>query len=170
MSTNQEYPLLNGVAPSWADIIGTITVSGQPLFKTIDIKAIHTARTREVGQQRGALGGRKRRRTKGSVDYEASITFYRSGYQDFLRLMKNAAQAAGYVRGNQAVIGEVVFGFNLMWTPTGDVQIYERRVKGCVVMGDTIDDTEGTDAGTIEVPLDVQEIADMIDSVEVVLL
>jgi hypothetical protein len=170
MSTNQEYPLLNGVAPSWADCSGKITATGQPILPMIDVSAYHTGRSLEVGEQRGATGGRVRRRTTGAASYEASVTCYRSGFQPFVRTLMKAAQAAGHVRGPQVSIGKIAFGLNLMWTPDGDTEIYERRVKGCRYLGDTIDTAEGTDADTVECPLSTPEIVDVIDNVEVVLL
>jgi hypothetical protein len=147
-----------------------IVVTGQPILPMVDVNAVHTGRSNERGKQYGAMGGRLRRRTSGQVSQEASVTCYKSGFQPFLRTLKNAGLALGYVRGNQVAIGKVHFGMNLMWTPDQDTEIYERRVKGCSYLGDTVDASEGTDADTVECPLDVAEIADVIDGVEVVLL
>lgn len=170
MATNQEYPILDGVAPSWADVQCKITATGQPILPMIDINAIHTGTTLEVGEQRGATGGRVRRRTTGQSSYEASVTCYRSGFQPFQRTLMKAAQGKGYVRGNQAAIGKVVFGMQVMHTPDGDTEIYEMRVKGCRYLGRTIDPAEGTDADTVECPISTPEIVDVIDNVECVLL
>jgi hypothetical protein len=166
MGINNEYPIVDGVAVSWADIAVTITPIGGALAKTVDISAIHTGRSVEVGYQRGATGGRKKKRTTGQSDEEASITFYRDGFQAFYRALAKIAPA----RGNQLVVGLVVFGVQMQWTPLGSVEIFERRVKGARIIGDTIDGAEGSDADTVEVPLSVMEIVDIIDGKEVVLL
>ncbi len=170
MALNNEYPTVNGVATSWADIVVTGTPEGGPQIDIKDIAAISTSRTVEVGEQRGASGGRVTRRTTGQVSYEGSITFYRSGYQKFLRSMVAAAKAQGLVRGNQIAISPVVFGLQIQHTPLGSDEIYDRRAKGCRVLGDTLDAAEGTDADQIEVPLSIIEIADILDGEEVVLL
>jgi hypothetical protein len=62
--------------------------------------------------------------------------------------------------------------FNLIWqySVLGDVEIYERRMKGCRWMGDTMNDTEGSDPQEVEVPLSVMQVVDVIDGLEVVLV
>jgi hypothetical protein len=96
---------LDGVAPSWADIIVKITGSGISLLTVDDFAAINSSRTVEVGELQGASGGRVIKRTTGALKQEASITLYRSGYQKMLRtLMQNAP-----VRGNQRLLSLVHF-------------------------------------------------------------
>lgn len=166
MAINNEFPVLDGIAPSWADITVRASPAGAPLIDMKDISAIHTGRTVEVGEQRGASGGRVMKRTTGQVSYEASITFYRSGFQRFMRALALIAPP----RGNQKIVSLVHFGVQILHTPPGDVEIYERRIKGCRVLGDTLDGAEGTDADTIEVPISPIEIVDVIDGKEIVLL
>ncbi len=160
------YPLVNDIAPSWADIILKATPDGGPLLEIEDFAAISSGRSVEVGEQRGASGGRVMRRTTGAVSYEASITFYRTGYQKFLRELAKLAQS----RGNQKRISLVHFGVQIQHTPLGSEEIFDRRWKGCRVLGDTHDGSEGVEADKIEVPISVIEIVDMIDGEEVVLL
>lgn len=167
---NNLYPTHNGVATSWADVIATATPDGGSIINVEDVAAISTSRSVEVGEQRGLSGGRVMRRTTGAVSYEMSITFYRSGYQKFLRELATAAKALGLVRGNQVAISLVHFGFQIQHTPLGSDEIYDRRCKGCRFLGDTLDLSEGTDADQIEVPFSVSEIVDVIDGEEVVLL
>jgi hypothetical protein len=166
MAVNNEYPVLDGVAPSWADIQINITPSGGALIEMKDIAAITRGSTVEVGEQRGASGGRVLKRTTGSVSYEASLTLYRSGYQKLLRGLKDSAP----VRGNQKIISLVHFQVQVQHTPEGEDEIFEYRIKGCRVMGATVNDAEGTDAEQVEVPLSPIEIVDMIDGEEVVML
>jgi hypothetical protein len=163
---NNEFPILDGVAPSWADIIVRATPAGGALIEMKDIAAINTGTSLEVGEQEGASGGRVIRRTTGKAAQEASITFYRSGYQRMLRALMQLAPS----RGNQRLISLVHFGVQIQHTPPGDVEIYEYRLKGCRLLGRTMNSAQGTDAQQVEVPLSVIEIADMIDGVEVVMI
>lgn len=163
---NNEFPVIDGIAPSWADIIVRATPNGGALIDLKDIAAINTGRTVEVGEQKGATGGRVIKRTSGDGKQEASLTLYRSGYQRFLR----ALMALAPPRGNQRILTLVHFGIQIQHTPPGDVEIYERRLKGCRVIGDTMNAAEGPEAQQVEVPLSVIEIVDMIDGVEVVLV
>ena len=164
---NNDYPILNGVAPSWADIIVRATPEGGALLDVKDIAAINTSCTVEVGEQRGASGGRVIRRTTGSVSYEASMTLYRSGYQKLLRNLMAAAEASNLVRGNQRTIALVHFTVEIQHTPINDVEIYSRIVKGCRLLGDSFSDAEGTDAEQVEVTLNPIEIVNVIDGKEV---
>jgi hypothetical protein len=164
---NNDYPILDGVAPSWADIIIRATPVGAPLLEVKDIAAINTNVTVEVGEQRGASGGRVIRRTTGQVSYEASMTLYRSGYQNFIRGLKVAAEAASLTRGNPVTIAMVHFGIQVMHTPINSVEVFEYRIKGCRILGRDLNGAEGTDADQVEVPLSVLEIVDMIDGKEV---
>jgi len=170
MAINNEYPLYNGVAVSWADLAVEASGSELPLFSLNDISAFHTGRSVEVGEQRGRTGGRVKKRTAGAASQEASVTFYRDGYQIFLRNLIAAAIAANAVRGNQVAISLVHFNIDFKHTPLNDSEIYQRITRGCRVIGDTLDGAEGVDADQIEVPLSVVEIVDIVDGREIVLL
>jgi hypothetical protein len=167
MPLNNSFPLLNDVAPSFADVVLKITPTGGPVLTTEDFAALTDGRTVEVGEQRGASGGRVMRRTTGSISYEASITFYRSGYQTLYRAMAALAPTA---RGNQKVLSVVPFNVQIQHTPFGTTEIYDRRWRGCRIIGDGMSLAEGTEADQIEVPVSVIEIVDIIDGVEVALL
>lgn len=162
---NNEYPTLDGIAPSWADV-KVRGNSGGTLIEMVDIAAVNTGVTVEVGEQVGASGGRKLKTTTGKETPEASITLYRSGFQNFLRALKARAP----LRGNQRLISLVHFDIQFMHTPPGSDEIFEVRIMGCRVVGRTMNDAEGTEAQKVEVPLNVKYIADMIDDEEVVML
>jgi hypothetical protein len=166
MAINQQYPILNGIAPSWADVKVECSIYDGPLVETSDIQAINTSRSVEVGVQRGASGGRVMRRTVGQGDQEASMNLYRSGYQDLIRKLASVAPS----RGNERLISLVHFDIQYQYSPPGSVEIYERKILGCRVIGDTMNDTEGSDAQQVEVPLSCVKIVDVIDGVEVVLI
>ena len=166
MPVNQSFPLLDNIAPSWADVAMTIKGASTPILKTEDFKAMSTGTTIEIGKLRGASGGRVRRRTTGSVDYDGSITLYRQGWQ---ALLANLGPAM-LTRGNQRVYGIIHFSVQFLWTPPGSVEIFETRVKGARMLGRTLATAEGTDPDELEVPISPGEIVDVIDGIEYVAL
>lgn len=165
-TVNQSYPLLNGIAASWADVVIKCALFDGPLLDVQDIQSINTSTSVEVGNQIGASGGRVMRRTLGSASQEASMTLYRSGYQTFIEKLAEIAPA----RGNERVITAVHFDIVYQYTPLGTDAIFERHIKGARVIGSTMNDTEGSDAGVVEVPLSVAKIVDIVNGLEVVLL
>lgn len=168
MPANNDYPVIDGIAPSWADLVCSIAPTDAPLIDMKAIQSINTGVTVEVGQQRA--GGRMMKRTTGSRNDEASATFYYDGYIQLLRGLKNAALAAGFTRGNQAIVGLVSFSLQIQYTPPGAVEIFETRLKGCRLLGRNLNGSEGTDPIVPDVTLSPAEIVDLIDGVEVILL
>jgi hypothetical protein len=166
MPANNDYPVLDGIAPSWADIIVKATPNGAALIEMKDISAINSGVTVEVGEQKA--GGRVMKTTTGEVSYEASITFYREGYQKFLRGLAAASDAGS--RGDQSLYSLAHFNVQVQHTPPGSTEIYEYRLKGCRALGRSLNGAEGTDADTVEVTLHVKEIVDVIDGKEQVAL
>lgn len=163
---NQAYPSLNDVEPSWADIAVTFTVTGGSLITMADIKALKWSRKVDVGEKRGASGGRVMARTTGQGSQEASATLYRSGVRNLIKGLVSQAPT----RGNQAIISLVSFDILIQHTPPGETEIYQTKIKGCRYLGDSDDMKEGTDADTLELTLNPIEIANIINGQEVVLL
>lgn len=159
--SNFDYPVLDGIAPSWADIQVRAKPDGGDLIKMGDIAAINCGWTVEVGMQKE--GGRVINRTRGDYSAQASWTLYASGYQKLLRALK--AQAP--LRGNQRLISLVHFLIHVQWTPPGSDDILEYKIKSCRMLGRTIDSAEGTAAQQIEVPLSTIEVVDIIDGEEI---
>lgn len=166
MAINNEFPVLDGIAPSWADILARATPAGAPLIDMKGLKSVSTGSTVEVGEQRGASGGRVLKRTTGSKSDEASATVYRDEYQ---KIIRNLAAIAPK-RGNQRIVSLVHFGIQVQHTPPGVSDIFEFRVKGCRLLGRTLASEEGNEADTVDLNLNPIEIADMIDGAEVVFL
>ena len=171
--TNQAFPSLNDIAPSWADISGTFQLLGQPgttssgaAIKTADFQAISWGDSLDVGEQRGPSGGRVMKRTVGSVSNEASATFYKAGLRTLVKEMIKVAPQ----RGKQRRIGLVAFNILIQHTPPGETEIFETLIKGCRIMGRKHDLKEGNDADLVEVKLNPIEIVDIVDGVEVVLI
>ena len=161
---NNDYPVLNGISPSFADVKVSVTPDGAPLIDMKDIKSINTSTSVEVGEQRA--GGRVMKHTTGSKSDDASMTLYRDGYVKLLR----GLMALAPKRGNARLIRYVTFGIDYQFTPVGSDEIYERRVKGAFIVGSTDNPSEGTDASEVEVPLKCKEIVDVIDGEEVAAL
>jgi hypothetical protein len=163
---NQLYPALNDIAPSWADIAVTTTVYDGALLDMQDIAGINWSRTVEVGELRGASGGRVMARTSGSMSCEATITLYRSGYRRLLKALKEVAPE----RGNQKLVSLVGFDIMIQHSPQGEVEIYQTKIKGCRLLGNSSDNAEGTDADKVEVTLNPLEIVEIIDGEEIALI
>lgn len=164
-----EYPILDGIAPSWADLKLTISgYNGGETIETKDISAFSTGTTLEIGEQRGT-GGQLRRRTRGQSTHEASITFFVPGYRKFQRMVKAIAP----IEGGRRKLGLVHFDCleQLILPETSeDDNIYETKALGCRIAGRTKALAVGTDAAAVEVPLSVAEIVDIVDGEECVLI
>jgi hypothetical protein len=165
-AVSQEFPIVDGIACSWADIVTTVDVLGGGTLRDIDYKAINTGSTVEIGEQRGASGGRVIRRTSGSKKDEASGTWYRSGFRKLVKALIPYAPT----RGNQVLISLVHFSLLVQHTPVGESEIYQVRMKGCRLLGRDYKWAEGNDADVVEVALHPVEVVDLIDGKEVVLL
>jgi len=157
-----EYPILDGIAPSWADLTVTIKAyAGGEEIEVKDIAAINSGVTVEVGEQRGT-GGRMRRRTRGQGSYEGSIEFYRAGYQKFLRMLASVAP----LEGGERVVSLVhfdVFVQHILPESSDDPEIYGYKIMGARGLGRQMNSAEGVDADKVEVPLSVGKIVDVID-------
>lgn len=165
----QSYSSLVETASSWSDIAVAITPDSSAKMDATDIAAISHSGAIERGEQRGASGGRVQMRTTGSVSYEGSITFYRSGLRKFVRALVAAAPDYA-MRGNQVRIGLVKFDIDVQHSPPGATEISHHRMKGCSLNGYTDDMAEGNDADQIEIPVSPMENVQMVDGKEVVLL
>lgn len=161
-----DFPFVNDMECSWADIGISFTVFGGPVIEEPDVSAVKWDRAVEVGVKRGASGGRVRSRTRGSGSQNASMTMYRGG---LLRLIRGLMQKAP-LRGNQRIIGVVQFDILVQHTPLLSTEIFKTKIKGCRYLGDSDDMSEGNEADTVEVTLNPIEVAQIIDGQEVVLI
>ncbi len=166
----QSYPSLNGITPSWADIAITFTIGGGLLLPMEAIAALKWSRKVEVGERRGASGGRVMARTTGQGSQEASGTLYRPGVRQLLKGLSAAASTQGLIRGNQVIVSLVSFDITVQHTPPGEVEIYQTVIKGCRYLGDADDMKEGNEADKLEVTLNPIEIVTLLNGQEVVLL
>jgi hypothetical protein len=146
----QEYPTLNEVAPSWADLKLAFSLHEAGTVKLVDVAAVKWSDKVERGVMRGTNGGRKTKRTSGQYDCEASITFYKAGWRTF--------QAALAEVNPQ--IAKVGFDVIIQHTPAGTDEIFTVKIVGCLISGRGGDHKEGTDPDQVEVPLDCMLIED----------
>jgi len=143
-----EYPTLNEVAPSWADIRITLPIYGGQSIDTTDIASLKWSDKVSPGLVRGTSGGKKKARTVGDYECEATVTFYRAGwilFRDGLIAISKQLTLVG-------------FDIIVQHTPPASTQIFKVKIAGCRVVGRTADMAEGSDADKIEIPLDVMRI------------
>jgi hypothetical protein len=145
---SDEFPTLNEVAPSWADITVSFPVYGGETVITPDIAAMKWSDKVEVGLVRGTNGGRKSKRTTGQYDCDASVTFYREGWRTFRKILA----------AKDKKISLVGFDFIIQHTPPGSTEIFNVKISGCRVMGRSSDMSESSDADKIEIPLNAMLI------------
>lgn len=162
----QDFPTLQGDAPSWADIETTFSVYEGKVLDMADLAGVKWGRKVEIGEQRGT-GGRLRARTGGRPSYEGSMTIYRSAYLAFMRALMEKAptDAAGRKR-----VGKVAFDILIQFTPEGTDDVHIVNMKGCRLMEDGEDSKDSADPNQIECALHVMEIVNIIDGVEVLLV
>lgn len=166
MAFENPLPTLNGVAPSWADIKTTFRTFTGIVLTTADYASIDSKTVVERGVQYGASGGRKMRTTTGQAKPEATVSWYRSGFQAMLRAFVVAAP----VRGGRKVLGLVFFDLDVRHSVPNDPEIYNRKILGAQLNSADLSMTEGTDAEKVECALEVKEVVDVIDGVEVSLI
>jgi hypothetical protein len=148
----EEYPTLQGDAPSWADIETDHIIYDGEIVSTKDYQAINWGRTVEVGELRGASGGRVRRRTRGQVSYELTITYYKDGARRMRDGLAATATAKGLVDAQgRPQISRVPFDVLCKHSVDGDPRIHKMLAQGLRWLGETGASTEGVDAETVEV-------------------
>jgi hypothetical protein len=143
-----EYPTLNEVAPSWADIKITLPIYGGQSVESTDIASVKWSDKVTPGVVRGTSGGRKKARTVGDYESDASITFYRQGWETFREALASKNKA----------ISLAGFDILIQHTPPGYTGILKTKIVGCRVVGRTADMAEGSDADKVEVPIDCMRI------------
>jgi hypothetical protein len=163
---NNDYPVIDGIAPSWADVSVKATPDGAPLIDMKDIKSINLGRSADIGEQRA--GGRVKKRTWGSGKQDASWTLYKEGAENLRRGI--IASPKCLKRGNVYLLRSVHFEVHVMYTPPGTDQIFEKIARGCFYTGDADNGSEGSDPNVEDITLNPLEIVNIIDGKEVAIL
>jgi len=146
----QEYPTLNEVEPSWADLRLSFPLYGGETVITDDVAAVKWSDKVEVGIVRGTSGGRKRKRTTGQSECDCTVTFYKSGWKRF-------REALAKINPKISLVG---FDIIAQHTPPGTTEIHNVKIAGCRVLGRSADMAEGADADKVEVavnPMIIEE-------------
>ena len=145
---DQEYPTINGVEPSYADVKFEIPLYSGPTIQTNDIAGFKFSDKVTVGLKKGTSGGRIMARTVGDLESDASIIFYLGGWRKFMR---------GLAAINKKIS---LVGFDVLtkFTPPGEIDLYKFKVVGGRVIGRSFDIAEGSDAQKVEIPISVMLI------------
>lgn len=149
----QQFPNVNGDVCSWADIGVSLSIPEGAAVDLFDIDGIKWSDKVEVGEQRGASGGRVMGTTRGSLSTEASMTITRKGALQFIEALAVAARAAGIVRGDQVAISGIRFDILIQHEPMGSTDILEAKLFGCRFLGRSHDLKQGNEADMVEITL-----------------
>lgn len=160
-------PTLNGTAPSWAEIDTTFNVVGGETLQTIDYAAINWESAVTRGAQKGASGGRKKKRTSGELENSADCEFYRDGLRAF---KKKLAAIAPKDEAGRPKLSQVTFDVIIKHSVADDPEIYIIKLLGCHLDKNAGKHAEGSDADKVSCDLNPLEIVEVIDGVDTVLL
>lgn len=166
MTINQDFPIYDGVAPSWADVKFNFKGYNTPLLQLKDLASFETTASLEVGDMQGASGGKIIRTTTGASKYEGKMGLYHSGFHDLLDNLGPSMPT----RGDLRIYGVVFFDVQLFWTPPGSNEIFEKQVNGCRILGNTLAAAEGVEANKIDIPIKVAEVIYVIRGKKYVIL
>lgn len=144
----QDYPTLNGVEPSWADISVDIPIYGSVTLTIKELAGLKWSDKVDVGVVRGTNGGRKTKRTTGQLDNDASAIFYRSGWKTF-------SEQLATINKKISLVG---FDIIVQHTPPGVDDIFKVKIAGVRVVGRSADHAEGVDPDKIEIALNTMSI------------
>lgn len=159
MPSNQAFPSVQEHEVSWADIACTFNVPGGQTVPLLDIEGIKWSAKVDVGESRGASGGRVMKRTAGQEALEASASMTRSGWSQLMEALESAAVSANQVRGDRVIISGISFDILVQHTPLGASRIYTVKLSGCRFLGDSSDMKQGNEADVIELTLNPLEVA-----------
>lgn len=142
---------------SWADLTVSPIIPGGATLNLLDLEGWKWARKLERGESRG-IGGRLKKRTRGTPSFEASATATRGGWMGILEGIETAAVALGLVRDDVVIVGGVDFDVLLQHSPLGSDRIYTVKLVGCSLDADSSDMKQGNEADMIEMGLNPMDI------------
>jgi hypothetical protein len=150
----QDFPLLNGIVPSWADVAITFTALDGPALDNNDLSELSWKDELDIGFQK--IGGRIIARGSGDVKQEASCRFAHSGWTKLKKILADMAPQ----RGDRFLIGLVGFNVLVQYTPPGvdGSPIYKVEINGCRVSGRDFAGKEGSELFSYAIPLNPIEI------------
>ena len=155
-------PSEDSYAPSFQDIKLTFKLKGGESFEVEDIKGITLNTSVDIGLQRAA-GGVVARRTTGSENHTGSFNIYRAGWQLILKKLRKVAP----MKKGKRRIGGIAFSIEIQHSFPGEDEIYCFRVKGCRIAGREFSAQEGNDPDTVNVPMSIGDIVDVVEGEEI---
>lgn len=132
-----DYPLINGVAYSFAEM--SIKIGS---FKTIGFKSLNFSESLEAGAARGT-GQRKLAMTPGDLDADASLEMFMADWLELLELLGD-----GYMRK--------VFPIHTDFSNEADVHSVD--LKGCRIKKVDDSHSQGTEPLTVKLDLYVMGV------------
>lgn len=156
----QVFPLLNEIAPSWADIVTRFSIYSGSLIDTIDYAGVTWKDDVEVGEQVGASGGLVMATTTGKLTTEASATMYRAGHKKLISALADKAPRVG----DLFRISLVGFDIQIEHTPPGATGIFRVHILGCRLLGRDAQYQEGVDADKVAIKLNPKRVIEFDDT------
>ncbi|MBX3131638.1 MAG: hypothetical protein KF718_33285 [Polyangiaceae bacterium] len=143
------FPAVNGFHPSWVEM--NISIQGEV---TRLVKSIEYSNAKTRGMGRGPGTGKKKIRTRGTSEPEASIAFYALGFRDFRRKLAETGAALTPPRHWQDVEFDITVSYE---NPDGDIET--DQIERCLVnewSKSSEDDSE--EPVVVECTLDVMDV------------
>ena len=158
----EQYPTLNGIAQSWADIAVTGLIVDGPVLDLEDIVDISWERTVDIGEQKTPAGVIVAR-TTGAPSYTAKLTLYASGKRKLETGLADTAAAKGFTRGGALQVALVAFNISIDHTLAGETAIRKARIEGARIKKDSADHKQGTDPDQSPVELSIVRVVTIDD-------
>jgi hypothetical protein len=160
------FPTVNDYEISWSEIGLTLNLDGAGTVDMVDCVGIKHESKLSTSRS-GGTSGRKTKETSGEVEHTASWTLTKSG----LLQLKTALISVAPKRNGIAMLSiprfTVVVQHSTIVNPS---IVHTTTLKGCRYRGESEDNKSGSDALTVELPLDPLEITYVVDGQECALL
>ncbi len=142
---------------SWSDLTADLLIPGGATIAIADWESAKWSRKNERAESRG-IGGRLKKRTRGQASHEGSASATRGGWMVLLEALEAKAEELGQVRDDNVIIAAIDFDLLLQHTPMGDSRIYQVKMIGCSLDGDSSDMKQGNEADIVELVLNPMEV------------
>lgn len=143
-----DYPLINGVYHSWAEVQLVFLPYGDGIFRTADFNAVSFTEKLEPGQVKGQ-GIIKRGTTIGEYSAEGSFSMLLNAHIKFLEVLARIA------RTKKIPVGAVQFSMAMSWKAVPGAPIVKAALAGCRIKERGFDGSPSPDATVVETPIDV---------------
>jgi len=159
-------PTVNDYEISWPEIALKLMLDGASTLEIVDCLGIKFESKLSTSRS-GGTSGRKTKETSGEAEYSGSWTLTKSG----LLQLKTALISVAPKRNGIAILSmprfTVVVQHSTIVNPS---LVHTTTLKGCRYRGESEDNKSGSDALTVELPLDPLEITHIVNGQECALL